>query len=311
MRLARGGPSESAFIRCAFRPFDNRRLYWEPDSGLLARPSTEYKPHIFDGNLWIVTQQKSRRESSPPQVILCMGNIDLMDRSATCIPMWLRDNSLGLGGDGGQRSPNLSPAAQNYLDRLGLSVDELFHHVIAALHNPQYRAANAGALRMEWPRVPLPGWPEGSADGAAAELAASAARGRELAVLLDSDTPVASVTSGALTPAMAAIAVPSTTDGGNMAGDEFAVAAGWGHHGSGDAVMPGQGRVVAREYTAEERAALGDAIAGLGDTTFDVYLNERAYWRNVPARVWEYQRGATRSSKSGCRIGRRGCWVGR
>ena len=56
------------------------------------------------------------------------------------------------------RGPNLSPAAQNYLDRLGLSVDDLFHHVIAVLHDPQYRAANAGALRMEWPRIPLPGW---------------------------------------------------------------------------------------------------------------------------------------------------------
>ena len=46
-----------------------------------------------------------------------------------------------------------------------------------------------------------------------------------------------------------------------MAGDDFAVTAGWGHHGSGDAVMPGQGRVVERDYTAAERAALGDAIA--------------------------------------------------
>ena len=76
-----------------------------------------------------------------------------------------------------------------------------------------------------------------------------------------------------------------------MAGDDFAVTAGWGHHGSGDAVMPGQGRIVERDYTPAERAALGDATAGLGDTTYDVYLNERAYWRNVPAAVWNYQLG--------------------
>ena len=37
------------------------------------------------------------------------------------------------------------------------------------------------ALRMEWPRIPLPGWPDGEAVGAAAALAASAARGRALA----------------------------------------------------------------------------------------------------------------------------------
>ena len=55
---------------------------------------------------------------------------------------------------------------------------------------PSYREANAGALRMEWPRIPLPGWPDGEAEGAADALARSAALGRELAALLDSETPV-------------------------------------------------------------------------------------------------------------------------
>ena len=90
---------------------------------------------------------------------------------------------------------------------------------------------------------------------------------------------------------MAAIAVPSTTDGGNMAGDDFSVTAGWGHFGQGEAVMPGQGRVVERPYTAEERAALGSLATSIGDTTYDVYLNDRAYWRNVPATVWSYKLG--------------------
>ena len=56
-------------------------------------------------------------------------------------------------------------------------------------------------------------------------------------------------------------------------------------------VMPGQGRVVERDSKAAERAAPSDATSTLGDTTFDVYLNERAYWRNVPAGVWNYQLG--------------------
>ena len=200
---------------------------------------------------------------------------------------------MGLGGleCGHGRRPNLSLSAQRYLDRLGLGVEDLFHHVVATLHDPAYRAANAGALRMEWPRIPLPGWPDGDAEGAADALAATAARGRELAALLDSDTPVAGVTTGALRPELASIAVPATTDGGNMAGGDFAVTAGWGHFGTGDAVMPGQGRVVERDYTAAEQATLGDATSTLGETTFDVHLNERAYWRNVPAAVWNYQLG--------------------
>ena len=112
---------------------------------------------------------------------------------------------------------------------------------------------------------------------------------RRCAALLDSATPVPGVTTGALRPEIAAIAVPATAGGGNMGGDDFALTAGWGHFGQGDAVMPGHGRVVERPYTAGERAALGDAAVALGDGTLDVYLNDRAYWRNVPAAGLELQ----------------------
>ena len=90
---------------------------------------------------------------------------------------------------------------------------------------------------------------------------------------------------------MTTIAVPSTTDGGNIAGDDFRLTASWGYFGQGKAVMPGQGRVVERSYTSQERSALGEAGQTLGETTFDIYLNNRAYWRNVPAAVWSYKLG--------------------
>ncbi len=107
--------------------------------------------------------------------------------------------------------------------------------------------------------------------------------------LLDPEAPVPGVTQGALRPKIVAIAVPATTDGRNMTGDDFALTAGWGHYGTGDTVMPGQGRIVEREYTPEERAALGAAIPALGEKTLDVYLNDRAFWRNVPAAIWGYK----------------------
>ena len=282
---------DKGFISHAYRPFDTRWLYWEGNDGLLDRPRPEYKRHIFPGNLCLVAQQKPRREWSPPQVISNIGCLDLMDRGATCFPVWLRDEGLGLEWDGLQRRPNLTALAHGYLDRLGLRVEDVFHHVLAVLHDPAYQEANAGALRMEWPRVPLPGWPEGDAPGAAEELVASAARGRELAELLDPETPVLGVTTGALRPELAAIAIPATTGGGNMGDEDFEITVGWGHYGSGDAVMPGQGRVEERSYTAEEQAALGDAMTTLGDTTFDIYLNGWAYWRDVPAKVWSYKLG--------------------
>ena len=219
-----------------------------------------------------------------------------MDRNVSCFPAWLRAEQPDgqqpmLDGGGEQRRPNSSSSAQRYLDRLGLEVEDLFHHALAVLHDPAYREANAGALRMEWPRIPLPGWPDGDAPGAADELRASAARGRELAALLDTETPMPGVTSGTLRPELAAIAISTTADGHNMAGDDFALTAGWGHFGTGDAVMPGQGHAVERPCTASEHEALADAANVLGNSTVDVHLNNNARWSNVPAAVWNYKLG--------------------
>ena len=289
--LRRGVPRETDFVRYAYRPFDNRWLYWEADTKLLDEKRPDYKPHVFEGNRSLVFQRRARPELSPPLIISHLGDLNQMNSGVYCVPAWLRDEGLGIGGNTtARRRPNLSDAALLYLERMGAEVEDLFHHVLAVLHDPAYREANAGALRMEWPRIPIPGW-TGDEDGAAEELAASAARGQELARLLDPDTPVDGVTQGALRPGIAAVAVPSTVDGSNMTGGDFAVTAGWGHFGQGEAVMPGQGRVVERPYAPEERAALGGAAATLGETTFDIHLNNRAYWINVPAAVWNYKLG--------------------
>ena len=60
--LARGGPVEAGFVRFTYRPFDNRWLYWEPDGGLLDRPRPDYKPHVFEGNVWLVLPRKHLRK---------------------------------------------------------------------------------------------------------------------------------------------------------------------------------------------------------------------------------------------------------
>ena len=288
--LARGGPDENGFIRYAYRPLDKRWLYWELGQGLLGRPVPEYRRQVFEGNLWMVLQNKARPDLSPPLVISDIGDLNQMNSGVYCVPAWLNYDDLRIEEDQARR-PNLSPAAKRYLELLGSGVEDLFHHVVSVLHDPAYQRENADALRAEGPRIPLPGWPTGDAAGAAEALAESAARGRKLAQLLDPDTTVPGVTEGALRPEAAAISVPATTDDRNMAGDDFALTAGWGHFGSGDAVMPGQGRIVQRAYTPEERAALAGATPILGETTYDIYLNKRAYWRNVPAGVWTYKLG--------------------
>ena len=289
--LERGGPRATGFVRYSYRPFDNRWLYWEAETELLDRKRADYKPHVSDGNFWLSSAQHLRKGETEPQVCFThhLASYHVIERGALWFPAYLSyvDKEKGEW----QRRTNLTIEAGNYRRSLNASVEDLFNHVLAVLHDPAYREANSGALRMEWPRIPLPGWPDGKADGAANALAESAARGRELAGLLDPDTPVSGVTEGTLRPEIAAIAVPSTADNSNMSGDDFAVNAGWGHYGSGEAVMPGQGRVEQRKYTSEEAQALGAAKSVLGVSTADIYLNDKAFWRNVPAAVWNYKLG--------------------
>ena len=110
---------------------------------------------------------------------------------------------------------------------------------------------------MEWPRIPVPGWPDGDEAGAAEKLARVGGAWPEArrAAGLGYRRRRGHVRACCV-PRSESSAVPSTTDGSNMSGDDFDVTAGWGHFGSGQAVMPGQGRVNERPYTSEE--ARGD-----------------------------------------------------
>ena len=146
----------------------------------------------------------------------------------------------------------------------------IWMHALAIGYSPAYLTDNADGIRENWPRIPLPVSREA--------LLASAALGREVAALLDTETPVPGVTSGAVRPELKTIAVVSRVGGGALTPKEFALTAGWGSGGSGKPVMPGTGRV--------EPNPAGHPMPSL-----DVYLNATAYWQNVPQPVWDFTIG--------------------
>ena len=291
--LGRENPLQGRFIRDSYRPFDNRWLYWEPDRRLLTAPSPEYPRHITNQNLWLSAARHLRKDASEPQACFTRnaGSFHLMERGAAMFPAWLTYEGLEIEDVSEGRRPNLSDRAKHYLDQLDLNVEDLFFHALATLHDPTYLKENASGLQLGWPRIPLPGWPNGQHHDAVDLLAASSSRGRALAELLDVDTAVPGVTAAPRSE-IAVIAVPSTKSGHNMstAAGDYDLRSGWGHLNNGS-VMPGTGKAEPRALTPGEHAALGDTAPVLGDKTFDIYLNDNAYWRNVPARVWNYQLG--------------------
>ena len=251
-------PEDIDVVRFTYRPFDSRWLYWS--KALLDRPRPEYKPHVFDGNRWFSAAQHIRKGASQPQasVSQSLGASHVIERGASWFPLYLRDDQFGEEVNGVKRTANLSELAHSYIESMSAEPEDLFHHVLATLHDPAYCEANAGGLRMGWPRIPLPD----SADA----LAESAATGRRLARLLDTESDVTDLLD-------TGIAVPTKVDGSNMQGTDFNLTAGWGHFGANQAVMPGQGRVERR----------GQMV--------DVFLNDQAYWKDVPIEVWEYRLG--------------------
>jgi hypothetical protein len=190
---------------------------------------------------------------------------------------------------------NLSEQARAYLKAVHAAPQELFHHTLSVLHAPLYRNENSGALRQDWPRIPLPASGE--------MLKRSAELGRRVAALLNPETEVKGVTTGKLRPELKSLGVVAAVDGGQLdpASGDLALTAGWGNLANG-AIMPARGRCEERDYTAAELAAieqgtgalgltLAEALELLGETTCDVYLNARACWRNVPHHVWTYTIG--------------------
>ena len=274
------GYHAAAIMHFCYRPFDYRWIYWEPESKLLDRPRPEYVSHLVANNLWIEARQKQTMDAFDRGYVVRSLADNFGNGLSNFFPLTLYHPG-DLLTDAGLR-PNLSDEAQAYLLSINATHDDLFHHAIAILHSPAYRSENQGALRQDWPRIPLP--------KLAAALKASNPLGREVAALLDIQHKVKGVTEAPFRKELQSIAVIERFDKAPINPDEgdLELTAGWGHAGLGNATMPGKGKTVRREYSPAEQHAISDATTILGQGTIDVYLNDRVYWRNIPAAVWEY-----------------------
>jgi hypothetical protein len=202
--------------------------------------------------------------------------------------------------------------ARQYLTDVGMgdpdanasTAELIWMHALAIGYAPAFTAENGNAIRRDWPRIPLP--------KSKAILLASADLGRQIAGLLDVDAPVKDVTTGSIGADLKTIGVMSRVGGGqlNPDGGDLEVTSGWGHFGSKGIVMPGAGQIVKRQRTPIEVSSMlqglevrggepGPALALLGQTTYDVYLNETAFWKNVPLGAWKFTLGGYQVLKSG------------
>ena len=295
--------------RYPIRPFDMRIAYLDPClQPLFSRPSPELLQHRFEGNGFLVLRETSVKNTEYPPIYysryVCDYHTLVVETKHVPIRLMGTGSSTRTLLDTDSPYANLSKPARAYLAKLGVKDHDsdaktaglIWMHALAIGYSPAYLTENADGIRRDWPRVPLPAGRKA--------LEASAALGEQVAALLDTETEVRGVTTGKIGPFLKTIGLVSKVGGGSLdpSRGDLEVTAGWGHAGKGGVTMPGKGTLQQRAYDEDEAKAIDaeakargmsakEARRLLGDKTCDVYLNETAYWRNIPLNVWEYHIG--------------------
>ena len=308
----------SKIVRYPFKPFDVRLAYLDPDiQPLFSRPSPELLTQgLFPGNRFLITRDTADKSPEGPPFLISklVCDYDCISGHARHFPFRVVEpaSSSKLQGELNFKNKvaatlpraNLSQNALAYFSRLGITYADtdadiagmIWMHVLAIGYSPAYLAKNANGIRQDWPRIPLPDSKQ--------LLQKSAKLGQEIAALLDTESHVKDVTSGAIRTELKTVGIIVKTDGVSINPDTggLDLTAGWGHLGKGKITMPGTGKVIERQYTPDELMAMKEgatrlglsleqALDHLGKNTCDIYLNNTAFWKNIPVKVWEYTIG--------------------
>jgi len=303
-------------VSYVLRPYDQRCCYYSTYSSLWNRPRPTLYAQYQHGNKFLISRMNTAAtpEGVPVYVTDALYDKQTINRNPGAFPLFLYPKTLKDSKKPKEQvhliapevevkpKANLSQVALSYLASLGIDNPDsnthaaglIWMHALAIGYSPAYLRENADGIRKDWPRIPLPEKKE--------LLEASTELGEKVAALLDTEEPVQGVTAPPIRAEIQNIAVITRKGGEQLQPKELAATVGWGHAGQNGVVMPGKGKAIERDYTVEEKQSIvsgaeqvgispEEAFGLLGERTFDIYLNEVAYWRNIPAKVWEYTIG--------------------
>jgi type I restriction-modification system DNA methylase subunit len=309
---------QGRIVRYTLRPFEIRWCYYTSIRPIWNEPRPSLWAQCWAGNEFLMIRPAG--VASPEGVPFCftrlLGDNDALRGHAYYFPLQIRNGErldkkgqrtlFKLLREEPEDSPvaNLSQSAREYLSLLKIKDPDLnadiarliWMHSLAVGYSPAYLSENADGIRRDWPRIPLPDKRK--------VLEKSAELGRQVAALLDTEAEVSGVTAGKIDRMFRTIGVLTKIGGGALDpdADDLAVTASWGHLGKGGVTMPAKGRIITRPYDKAEKDAIDETakargfsvdqtLSLLGQTTCDVYLNDKAYWKNIPLNVWEYYIG--------------------
>lgn len=292
--LAAEGYCESRLRPYLFRPFDARWAYYSGVRPLWNEPRPSVAAIALSGARFLLARVRAPRDQDGAPFLFFSGLADdhALHKDAYLIPLELaprRVNDALESGEAHYESENLSEQGLAYAEQHSAEDGGIWMHVLAVGYAPKYLKENGDGIRNGWPRIPLPK----SKD----LLSSSVALGTRLSQLLDPQT------TGERRDTIPSLAALSAVGGATLdPAHDLAISARWGTPGRDGITMPSVGKLTERPYTDLERATIAEhakslsmapeqAISLLGDTCFDIYLNDVAYWSCVPANVWPYMIG--------------------
>jgi hypothetical protein len=300
-----GAFSTQNLRRYLFRPYDNRWCYYTPVPNVWKRSRPDLWKQSWAGNGFLLSRAAGVANPEGVPFVFTKNLLarDCMRGHAVAFPLRLRElpkekpekvDGNGEFGSimqeaapaynavGAKVTANLSFAARAYLTNLGIKNPDsdsdaaalIWMHALAIGYSTAYLTENADGIRQDWPRIPLP--------DSKTKLLGSAELGKQIAALLDTETPIDGVTTGKVRAELVKIAVVTRLSRNAL---NLSLTAGWGHAGQNGVTMPGKGKIV----TSKLEACPNNKLPW--SEFHDVYLNETACWKDIPAPVWDYTIG--------------------
>ena len=171
-RAIEAGFDSGEIVRQAMHPMDNGYCYYTGVRPIWNEPRPQLHLQTKVDNLFFLSRKSTTvgDEGVPMFFTRAVADRGLLRGLARHFPVWLvNEETVGKY----KVSPNLSKETLAYLERLGLSHEDLSRadssdkdkvqpaelplmHALAIVYSPEYRRENADGLRIDWPRIPLP-----------------------------------------------------------------------------------------------------------------------------------------------------------
>ncbi|MEI6442297.1 MAG: type ISP restriction/modification enzyme [Nostocales cyanobacterium ELA583] len=156
---------KSKLLLYAYRPFDNRWVYYNPKIIERGDSRKELMGHLLKGNN--IALLSCRQQVEPgfhhifcSEILTEHCTVSLKSREATYVfPLYTYPNTENKQTNLFiERTPNLSPKfLKTIKEKLGKipTPEEIFYYAYAIFHSPTYRTRYAEFLKIDFPRLPL------------------------------------------------------------------------------------------------------------------------------------------------------------